>query len=352
MADTESGDELWVIPGEEPSVTVEGRRLAETLAAETETRPEVVAIGFDGVETDADPAAGAPDAALTLSRSEGAFRRGAAGVAARAAGVRALADERGSPRATLLPGTADSDDLAATIARRFRSGCVTDCLPRIRNGELLAGRAVYGGRAYAEFSFEGGPPALTVHTDVLPGPGDGGTESVSRTTQTVDVPADADSRGIRHVETLAVPESDLARARRIVAGGYGLGDPDGFDLVETLADALGAAVGASRPPADEGWVPYDRQIGVTGKEIDAQLYVPIAISGDPYHMRSVNAEHLIPINADRDARIFNVADFGVVGDAYEYVPAIAAAIREAGDGGAAGAEDAPSEAAGDGGVSR
>jgi len=352
MAAAETTGELWVIPGEEPSVTVEGRRLAEALASESETRPRVVALGFDGVETDADPAAGAPDEALALSRSEGAFRRGAAGVAARAAAVRALADVRGTPWATLLPGTADSDDLAAAIARRFRSGCVTDCLPRIRTGELLAGRAVYGGRAYAEFSFEGGPPALTVHTDVLSAPDGEGTDSVSRTTQTVDVPTEADSAGIRHVETLAVPESDLSLARRIVAGGYGLGDPDGFEVVETLADALGAALGASRPPADEGWVPYDRQIGVTGKEIDAELYVPIAISGDPYHMRSVNADHLIPINADRDARIFNVADLGVVGDAYEYVPVIAEAVREARD--AAGREsgDAASEAASDGGVNR
>ena len=146
--------------------------------------------------------------------------------------------------------------------------------------------------------------------------------------RTVEVTVEGEA-GIRHVEAFEVPESDLAKARRIVAGGRGLGDPGGFEVIEDLADALGAAVGASRPPADDGWVPYDRQIGVTGKEIDVDLYAPCAISGDSYHMRSVNADCLIAINSDPEARIFEFADLGVVGDVYEHGPALAAAIREA-----------------------
>jgi electron transfer flavoprotein alpha subunit len=178
---------------------------------------------------------------------------------------------------------------------------------------------------------------VTLNAEALGSPAELPSESPTERTVTVDV---ADDDRVRHVETFDVPESDLAKARRIVAGGFGLGDPDGFDLVTDLADALGAAVGASRPPADEDWVPYDRQIGVTGKEIDVELYVPVAISGDSYHMRSVNAEYLVPINTDPEARIFNFADVGVVGDAYEYAPALAEAIRaatvgEEGDGGTA-----------------
>jgi electron transfer flavoprotein alpha subunit len=202
----------------------------------------------------------------------------------------------------------------------------------VRDGELLAGRTAYGGRAYAEISFERGPPVVTLNTDALGTPSE--LPAGSPEERTVEVTVGRDDR-IRHVETFEVPEEDLAKARRIVAGGFGLGTPDGFDLVRELADALGAAVGASRPPSDEGWIPYDRQIGVTGKEIDVDLYVPVAISGDSYHTRSVNAEYLIPINTDPEARIFNFADIGIVGDAYEYGPVLVEAIREAaaGDGG-------------------
>ena len=155
---------------------------------------------------------------------------------------------------------------------------------------------------------------MTLNTEALGTPPE--LPAGSPEERTVEVTVGSDDR-IRHVETFEVPEEDLAKARRIVAGGFGLGTPDGFDLVRELADTLGAAVGASRPPSDEGWIPYDRQIGVTGKEIDVELYLPVAISGDSYHMRSVNAEYLIPINTDPEARIFNFADIGIVGDAYE-----------------------------------
>jgi electron transfer flavoprotein alpha subunit len=294
----------------------------------------VVAVAFDGVVDPASIRAGNPDEVVHVVRDEGTFTAGAAGVRARGEALAAVADD---PRAVLLPDTADGTDLAAATARRLRAGCVTDCLLRVRDGELLAGRTAYGGRAYAEITFERGPPVVTLNTEALGTPSELPTGSPEE--RTVEVTVEVDER-VRHVETFEVPEEDLAKARRIVAGGFGLGTPDGFDLVTDLADALGAAVGASRPPSDEGWVPYDRQIGVTGKEIDVELYVPVAISGDSYHMRSVNAEYLIPINTDPEARIFNFADVGVVGDAYEYAPALAEAIRaatvgEEGDGGTA-----------------
>jgi electron transfer flavoprotein alpha subunit len=324
MTDTTptSTDRIVAVPdAEDVALLNEAHRLAEAL--DEANPPTVVAVAFDGVVAPDAIAAGDPDEILHVTREAGTFAPGAAGIEARS---RALAEATTDARAVLLPDTADGTDLAAATARRRRSACVTDCLLRVRDDELLAGRPAYGGRAYAEFSFERLPPVVTLNTEALGTPDEPPTGAPSERTLEVSV---GDDDRIRHVERFDVPEDDLSKARRIVAGGFGLGGPDGFDLIEELADAVGAAVGASRPPSDEGWVAYDRQIGVTGKEIDAQLYVPCAISGDSYHMRSVNADHLIPINTDPNARIFNFADLGIVGDAYEYGPAIADAIRRA-----------------------
>jgi len=312
---------LCIVPAaDDGALLEEAHRLAEAL----DDDPSVVAVAFEGA---ADPdaiAAGNPDEVVRVERADGeAFASGAAGVRARG---EALAEVAADARAVLLPDTADGTDLAAAAARRLRAACVTDCLLRVREDDLFAGRPAYGGRAYAELSFERGPPVVTLNTEALGTPAELPQRAPDERTATVDVAGDD---RVRHVETFDAPESDLAKARRIVSGGFGLGGPDGFAVVEDLADALSAAVGASRPPADEDWVPYDRQIGVTGKEIDVELYVPVAVSGDSYHMRSVNAEYLVPINTDPEARIFNFADVGVVGDAYEYAPVLADAVRRA-----------------------
>ena len=339
-----TGAILIVPESDDVALLEEAHRLAEELAETDGDSPAVVAVAFEGLVDPDELASANPDEVVHVVRDgDEQFAAGAAGVRARAEALVAVADD---PRVVLLPDTADGADLAAATARRLRSGCVTDCLLRVRDGELTAGRQAYGGRAYAELSFEGGPPVVTLNTEALGSPAAPPTGSPSVREVEVGV---ADDDRLRHVETFDVPEADLAKARRIVAGGFGLGGPDGFEVIEDLADAVGAAVGASRPPSDEGWVAYDRQIGVTGKEIDVELYVPCAISGDSYHMRSVNAEYLIPINSDPDARIFNFADIGIVGDAYEYAPALANAIRDA----KAEAESEPgtgeTEAVGDGG---
>jgi len=345
---TPTGEIVAVPDADDVALLDEAHRLAEALAdrepdgadtAAEDDRPTVVAVAFDGVVTPAAVSAGNPDEVLHISREEGTFAAGAAGVRARS---RALAEITDDARAVLLPDTADGADLAAATARQRRSACVTDCLLRVRDGELRAGRPAYGGRAYAEIDFEREPPIVTLNTEALGTPEK--PPSGQPDQRTVEVSVVDDDR-VRHIETFDVPEDDLSKARRIVAGGFGLGGSDGFDLVEAMADAFDAAVGASRPPSDEGWVAYDRQIGVTGKEIDVELYVPCAISGDSYHMRSVNADHLIPINADPEARIFNFADIGIAGDVYEYGPALAEAIRRATGEEGNGDETVPEEVA-------
>lgn len=321
---------LWIIPDpENVAILEEAHRLAERFEdiGEDDTRPRVIAVAFEGILEPDDLPGGHADEVVTIARkeSEAKFQIGSAGVRTRAVALQSLAEEE-SPEAVLLPSTPDGDELAASVSRRLRGGCVTDCLIRIRDSELMAGRAVYGGRAYAELSFERGPPVVSLNTEAFGSPEENPSGTTTQNSYRVDID---DEEDVRQLSVVDIPEQDLSRAQRIVAGGYGLGDPDGFDLITDLADVLGAATGASRPPADEEWVPYDRQIGVTGKEIDVELYIPCAISGDSYHMRTVNAEHLIPINSDPEARIFNFADIGIVGDVYEYGPALSEAIQAA-----------------------
>jgi len=322
---------IWAVP--EPGGTAvidEAIRLAERFETETDDRPRVVAVAFAGIVDDETLADHGPDAVVTLQPGDGEFARGASSLRARTAALADLADDadRDRPDTVLFRASSDGDVLAARFARRTRGGVVTDCLLRVRDGDLLAGRGAYAERAYVELAFEQGIAVASVNLDSIVEPQER-IDEPNRSTHTVsDVATDSQ---VRQVAVHEIPEQDLARAQQVVAGGRGLGDPAGFEAIEGLADAVGATVGASRPPADDGWVPYDRQIGVTGKEIDVELYVPCAISGDPYHMRSVNADHLLPINTDPDARIFGVADLGVVGDVYEYGPAIAEAIRTAKD---------------------
>jgi electron transfer flavoprotein alpha subunit len=315
---------VWVVPvGEKTDAVVdEAHRVAELLG-EVGDRPPVVVVGFG------DPEAAAyesvpPDEAVGLVAETGAVRTSAATVTDRVRALAELAAER-DPAVILTESTPDGDDLMTGFAGQVGGACVTNCLVRVRDGELLAGRRVYEGRAYAELDVDG-TPALSVHTETLGTPEQRPSGPPETTTREIDGTGDG---GVRHLTELEIPERDLSRAQTIVAGGRGLGGPDGFEPVRDLADAVGGALGASRPPADEGWVPYDRQIGVTGKEIEPELYVPCAISGDPYHMRSVTAEHLVPINRDSEARIFDFADLGIAGDVFEYAPAIAAAIRDA-----------------------
>jgi electron transfer flavoprotein alpha subunit len=318
---------IWVVTGggDDDAILDEAHRVADLLG-EAEERPAVVAISFEGTD-DADAIeAVPPDEVVRFQVEDGDLPSGAASTADRVGALATLAAER-DPRAVLTESTPDVDDLVARLAHRIGGGCVTDCLVRVRADRLLAGRVVYEGRAYGEFAFESGLPVVSVNTDVF------GTPAVSEGEPTItERSLSVAGSGIEHVETLDIPEQDLSKAQTIVAGGQGLGSADGFETIEELADAIGGAMGSSRPPADDGWVPYDRQIGVTGKEIDTELYVAAAISGDPYHMRSVTSEHLLAINTDPDARIFNFADLGIVGDVYEYGPALADAIRDAQDG--------------------
>jgi len=328
-------DQLLVVPdADTPELLDEGRRLADLLERTDDRAVEMVAVAFEGIVDADDLTELRPDELLVVDREGGSFESGAAGVDARVRALESVVGVR-DPLTVLVPSTPDGDEIAARLAATVRGSGLTNCLLQVRDGELSGGRPAYDGRAFAEYDFERQPVVASLAVEGLSTSDKRSEADPVRTDRTVDV---ADGDGIERLAVAEVPEEDLERAQRVVAGGYGLNGPDGFDVVADLADALGATLGASRPPVDDGWLAYDKQIGVTGKPVDAELYVPCAISGDPYHMAAVEADTVIPINTDPNARIFEFADLGIVGDVYEYAPVIASAIREAREAGDADAD--------------
>jgi electron transfer flavoprotein alpha subunit len=336
-----TGHVLAVPEAAETGLVAEARRLADRLSDTRDGDVAVVAVAMDGVVDADDLTAGHADEVCALSREDGRFETGAAGIEARVDALETLVTE-GDPRAVLLPATPDGDEIAARLGDAVRGAALVDGLLRIRDGDLAGGRPAYDGRAFEAYEFERAPVVASLALDGLGGPDTVPDDEPERTARTVSV---ADESRVERLDAVEIPEQDISRAPTVVAGGMGLEDAADFELIEDIADALGGTLAASRPPVDAGWLPYDRQVGVTGKPVDADLYVACAISGDPYHMEAVEADTLVAVNTDPEARIFEFADLGIVGDVYEYGPAIAEAIRAVGDDGGETAFDPETAAA-------
>jgi len=236
------------------------------------------------------------------------------------------------PQILILGQTSVGRDLAPRLAFRLDTAVSMDCVELAIDPTsklMLQTRPVYGGNAQAIFTCEANPQIATVRAKAM-SPLERDT---SRKGEILTIEAGLDPSAIRTKVLEKVPEEvegiKLEDAAVVVSGGRGIGSAEGFKQLEELAKILNGAVGASRPPCDNAWVPNGWQVGLTGKIITPDLYIAVALSGSSQHMSGCSSsKNIIAINKDPEANIFKEARFGIVGDWKKIIPAFTEKVKE------------------------
>lgn len=225
----------------------------------------------------------------------------------------------------LVGNTSMGKDLAPHIAVRLDAGIAMDTVSfDVQDNEIVATRPIYAGKALLDVKINSGIKIFTLRPNVFnAGESSGGNASVN----IKEVEADLSTRVVETKKSEG--KLDVAEASIIVSGGRGMKEAENFKLVEELADALGAAVGASRAVVDAGWRPHSEQVGQTGKTVSPNLYIALGISGAIQHLAGMrSSKYIVAVNKDPDAPIFQVADYGIAGDVFEVVPAMIEELKK------------------------
>ncbi|MFC4588299.1 electron transfer flavoprotein subunit alpha/FixB family protein [Sphaerisporangium corydalis] len=231
-----------------------------------------------------------------------------------------------TPAAVLLAATPESKEIAGRLAIKTDSGVITDAVG-LGDG-FVAEQSIFGGGVNVRSKVVKGTPIVTVRPNSTPLEASTGAAAEEQVTVSL---SDA-AKGAKVVERVKQEKGarpELTEAAIVVSGGRGVGSAENFSIIEKLADTLGAAVGASRAATDAGWYPHQFQVGQTGKTVSPQLYIAAGISGAIQHRAGMQtAKTIVAINKDPEAPIFELADFGVVGDLNQIVPQLSGEVEK------------------------
>ncbi len=225
-----------------------------------------------------------------------------------------------------MANTAMGKDLAPFVAVNLNASIAVDCtVLTVNDGDIIATRPVYAGKALIDVQLTSNKKIFTLRPNVFT------AEIKSEEKANVTVKEiDAVNLSSKVIEIKKASDKlDVAEANIIVSGGRGLKGPENFAIIEELAGLLGAAVGASRAAVDAGWRPHSDQVGQTGKTVSPNLYIAVGISGAIQHLAGMSSsKYIVAINKDKDAPIFQFADYGIAGDLFEVVPAMIEELKK------------------------
>jgi electron transfer flavoprotein alpha subunit len=227
----------------------------------------------------------------------------------------------------ILSNTALGKDLAPHLSVKLDAACVVDCIGiSVSGNDIICIRPIYAGKALIDVKLLSNKKVMTIRPNVFKAIAEENSSPAEVVVKDV-TSVNLKSKVIEFKKSEG--KLDVSEADIIVSGGRGIKGPENFHLIEELAETLNAAVGASRAVVDAGWRPHSEQVGQTGKTVSPTLYIACGISGAIQHLAGMSSsKFIVAINKDKDAPIFNVADYGITGDLFEILPALTSEIKK------------------------